>query len=575
MKRCIPVLLLIVCLLPVCTMAQYSRYVVVLKDKNASAFSLSNPSAFLSAKAIARRSRYHIAIDSTDLPVKAAYLDSIRNVPNVTILNVSKWLNQVAIKTTDGAALAKINGFSFVKSTAAIAVRRAQPPAGQPAKWKKYNDFITLAPLRTGDIMGITGITGVQNFYNYGANNAQVHLHEGEYLHNLGFHGEGITIAMLDAGFLSYKTSPAFDSLRQQNQVLGERDYVDNDGSVNEDHYHGSICLSTMAANEPGIMVGTAPKAKFWLLRTEDASSEYPVEEQNWVAAAEFADSAGADMISSSLGYSAFDDPSFSLGYAQRDGKTSMISIGANMAARKGLLITVSAGNDGNNASDAKYVLCPADADSVLTVGATDFSGTIAGFSCWGPNSAGKLKPNVVSVGQGTVVANVYNGTPGTANGTSLSNPNLCGLIACLWQAFPGFSNMEIYNAVQRSGNKFMTPDNRYGYGIPNMRIAYEDLSRQKAVRDFQQLLGAQWIKAFPVPFTNTLNILLKAPATGHSQLRLLDMSGKLIETKVLETQQGSLYTISFAHVTHLSAGVYTVQYIDDSNKTSLRIVKQ
>ena len=178
--------------------------------------------------------------------------------------------------------------------------------------------------------------------------------------------------------------------------------------SVNEDNNHGALCLSTIACNEPGKMVGTAPKAKFWLLRTEDVASEYPVEEENWVAAAEFADSVGVDMITSSLGYSDFDDHSFNHSYAQRDGKTSMISIGATMAVKKGILVTNQRRQFRHNAGDAKYVICPADADSVLTIGATDVNGNIGYFSSWGPNGAGKLKPNVVSVGWAAVVATLY-----------------------------------------------------------------------------------------------------------------------------------------------------------------------
>ncbi|MEP7278348.1 MAG: S8 family serine peptidase [Bacteroidota bacterium] len=555
--------------------AQYSRYIIRLKNKNGTAYSINNPSSYLSAKAIARRTRYKISIDSTDLPINGAYLDSIRAVSNVSILNVSKWLNQVCIKTTDPAALAKINSFSFVKNSSPLAVRMIQPPAVLPKKFEAYNKLPLPSPNRVADINGTAGIVGIQNFYNYGINNGQIHIHEGEYLHNLGFHGEGITIAMLDAGFYNYKANPAFDSIRLQNQVLGEWDYVDNEQSVNEDHYHGAMCLSTIAANEPGQMVGTAPKAKFWLLRTEDVNSEYPVEEENWVAAAEFADSAGVDMISSSLGYSDFDDPSLSHSYAQRDGKTSIISIGATMAVKKGILVTNSAGNSGNSAGDAKYVLCPADADSVFTIGATDVNGNIGNFSSWGPNGAGKLKPNVVSVGYNTVIANVVSGEPNYGSGTSFSNPNMCGLVACLWQAFPEFSNMEIMDAVQKSASKYNNPDNQFGYGIPNMRIAYQDLQQQRIERNYQQILGADWIKAFPVPFSTGFSVLLKAPLTGHSSLRLVDMNGKTIEKKDMELQQDNMYTISFDKLKTISRGVYTIQYTDGKNKVSLRTIKQ
>jgi len=554
--------------------AQYSRFIIRLKDKNGSTYSISNPSVYLSAKSLARRTRYKIAIDSTDLPVTDAYLDSIKAVPNISILNISKWLNQVCIRTVDSAALVKINSFSFVKNTSPIAVRTMQ---SSPAK--KSSKFEPLAsPLKPNGIAGtagVAGIAGILDYYNYGANAGQIHIHEGEYLHNLGFHGEGITIAILDAGFYNYLANPAFDSIRLQNQILGVADYVDMDGSVNEDHYHGAECLSTIAANEPGQMIGGAPKAKFWLLRTEDANSEYPVEEQNWVAAAEFADSAGVDMISSSLGYDDFDDASFNLSHAQRDGKTSIISIGANMAVRKGILVTNSAGNSGAATGDDKYVICPADADSVLTIGATDVNGNIGYFSSIGPNGAGELKPNVVSVGWNAVVAYVLTGVPIYNSGTSFSNPNLCGLVACLWQAFPEFNNMTIFNAVQKSASMYTSPNYQFGYGIPNMRIAYLDLQQQRIAKNYQQILGTSWIKAFPVPFGDNLSVLLKAPLTGNSSLRLIDMGGKTIEIKNTEIQQDNMYTITFDKLKIISRGVYTVQYTDGKNKVSLRVIKQ
>jgi hypothetical protein len=553
--------------------AQYSRYVIRLKDKKGTAFSISNPAAYLSARAIARRTRYKIAVDSTDLPISAAYLDSIKSVPNVTILNISKWMNQVCIKTTDAAALVKINGFSFVKNTDAVALRLVHTlpsPAGKIDEYKQQP-----VPVMPADFNTSFRVTGTADVYNYGNNAGQVHIHEGEYLHNLGFHGEGMQIAILDGGFSNYKNNIAFDSIRQQNQILGEWDYVANEQSVNEDNAHGAWCLSVLAANRPGKIVGTAPKAKYWLLRTEDVNSEYPVEEENWIAAAEFADSAGVDMITSSLGYSDFDDPAFDHSYAQRDGKTSMISIGATMAVRKGILVTNSAGNSGSSTTDAKYVICPADADSILTVGATNVSGVIAGFSSWGPNGAGKLKPNVVSVGAAAVVASSVSGDPVFLNGTSFSNPNMCGLVACLWQAFPEFSNMEIFNALQRSSSKYTNPDYHFGYGIPNMRLAYLDLQQQKALKNYQQILGDTWIKAYPVPFNSQLDILMKAPVTGHGSLRLVDMNGRTLEIKNIDIQEGFMYTVSFDRVKFISKGVYTIQYADGKNKTSLRVMKQ
>ena len=456
--------------------AQYTRHVVQFKDKNGAAHTILNPSTYLSQKAILRRTKQNIAIDSTDLPISTRYIDSIRNIPNVVILNNSKWLNQVLIQTSDPAAMARINAFPFVKTSQAIA--SIAKPKDDEILNKRFKETITPLPDRSlisqnNNQRGVTGNLG--NTINYGNNLKQIQIHEGQYLHNLGFTGQNITMAFLDAGFLGYKTNPVFDSVRLQNRILGEYDFVNNEPSVNEDHIHGMYCLSIVASNRPGSIVGTAPHAKFWLFRTEDASTEFPIEEQNWVVAAEFADSAGADMISSSLGYAEFNDPSFNHSYSQRDGNTILITIGADLAAKKGMIVMNSAGNSGNLANDFKYVSCPADGDSVVAVGATDINGNIASFSSWGPNGAGKLKPNIVSVGQGTIVSNTA-GNPTSGNGTSFSNPNIAGLIACLWQAFPEYTNMQIIDEVQKSAHKYNNPDARYGYGIPNFRKAFYSL---------------------------------------------------------------------------------------------------
>ncbi|THU32035.1 T9SS type A sorting domain-containing protein [Niastella caeni] len=456
------------------TKAQFARYIVQFTDKTGTPYTFTSSSAYLSAKAIARRTNQHIALDSTDLPVNPAYLDSIRKVPNVTVLNSSKWLNQVLIRTTDAAAITKINSFPFVKKTNAIAARSGSHN-------NLSNGLAEETPASPVSVEHVAGQTGVNTVFDYGSMYNQIHIHNGDYLHKLGFTGRGVTIAVLDAGFLYYLTNPAFDSVRLQGRVLGTWDYVNNEASVNEDNSHGAYVFSLLASNRPGVLVGSAPHASYWLLRTEEISSEYPVEEQNWVVAAEFADSAGVDMISTSLGYSDFDGSNFDYSYAQRNGNTAMISIAADLAAKKGILVVVSAGNSGNNSTDLKYVACPADADSVLTVGSIDVNANLASSSSWGPNGAGKLKPNIVSVGMNAVIAAASTGNPTSGSGTSYACPNFAGLAACFWEAFPEFTNMEIIDAIQKSANKYASPDYRFGHGIPNFKKAVALLTRQYA----------------------------------------------------------------------------------------------
>jgi hypothetical protein len=321
----------------------------------------------------------------------------------------------------------------------------------------------SLAPLKEAGVSS--------DYYSYGSSYGQLHIHNGEFLHNIGLRGQNMIIGMLDAGFNNYLSVKAFDSVRVNNQILGVYDFVAKDNSVNEDAAHGMECFSTIGANIPGQFVGTAPKANFYLFRTEDESSEYPIEEHNWVCGAERVDSAGGDVISSSLGYNTFDAPLTALNhsYADMNGNTTMAAIGADLAAKKGILVVNSAGNEGSNSW--KYIVTPADGDSVLAVGAVSVNGAVGSFSSYGPSSDKQVKPDVASVGVATVVQ-FPNNTIGTNNGTSFACPNMAGLATCLWQGFPEFNNMKIINALRQSGSKASSPDDRVGYGIPDVKKA-------------------------------------------------------------------------------------------------------
>jgi len=448
--------------------AQFSRYIIRLKDKGTNPFSISNPIQYLTQRSIDRRTRYNIAIDSTDLPVTPRYIDSIRLAGAVTIINTSKWLNQVAIQTTDAAALVKINSFPFVISTGPVAP--LTNINDNPVNKKLDADFTEIPDNTAQSII-------TADHYSYGMSYGQVHLHNGEFLHNRGFRGQGMHMAVLDAGFLNYLTVPTFDSIRINNQILGTWDFVARHASVNEDHPHGMNCLSTIAANMPGVFMGTAPKTSFYLYRTEDVATEYPIEEQNWIAGMERADSLGIDISSTSLGYFNFDNPTFNYTYANMDGNTTMSAKGADMAAKKGILVVMAAGNEGNSAWH--YIITPSDADSVMAVGAVNTSGTVGSFSSYGPSSDGQIKPSVAAVGVGAVVANPSTGQPTFGNGTSFACPNMAGLTTCLWQAFPEINNMGIINVMQESATRATNPNDRVGYGIPDMKKAFVKLIKQ------------------------------------------------------------------------------------------------
>ncbi len=453
--------------------SQLSRYIVKFTDKGGSTFQLSNPAAFLSAKAIERRTRYGITLDSTDLPVSQKYIDSLKNVPNVTVMNISKWMNQVSIQTNDPAAIQKINSFPFVLTTSPIASITAPSNPDQFAKKTEH----VVTPLPGQSLLRTTNIA--DNFYDYGERSLnEMKMHNGEFLHNIGLRGQGMTISMLDAGFYNYNTLDAMDSIVANGQIISTWDFVNNEANVANDNAHGMQCLSTIAANLPGRFVGKAPKANFYLFVTEDVRSEYPIEEHNWVCGAERSDSAGADIISSSLGYYGFDDPSLNYTYQDMDGNTTIAARGADLAAKKGILVFNAAGNEGSGAW--KYIMTPADGDSVVAVGSVNTSRVPANSSSYGPSADGRIKPDVASVGVSAVIQ-ATNNTIATGNGTSFACPNMAGLSACLWQAFPEFNNIKIIETLREAGDKFNSPDDRTGYGIPDMKKAFSSLLNQYA----------------------------------------------------------------------------------------------
>ncbi|MEQ1676791.1 MAG: S8 family serine peptidase [Chitinophagaceae bacterium] len=447
------------------TLAQFNRYLVRIKDKGNSPYSFSTPLNYLSQRALDRRARYGIGIDSADLPVTPSYIIQIDNVPNVTILNVSKWLNIVSILTTDPNAITAINALPFVQSVSGIASRSGEISGNTRDKFSGEAIIMDEPP--------VTSRTAA-DYFNYGTNSFnEIHLHNGEFLHNIGLRGQGMHLSILDNGFSNYTNLRGFDSVNVNGQVLGTWDFVAREANVINDGSHGMNCFSTIAANIPGQFIGKAPKASFWLFRTEDDASEYPIEEHNWVCAAERADSNGTDVISCSLGYFDFDNASLNYVYANMDGNTTISARGADIAARKGLLVFNSAGNEGNGSWH--FITTPSDADSVVCVGAVSSLGTVGGFSSYGPSSDGQIKPAMASVGVSALIQTNGN-TVGTSSGTSFACPNMAGLGTCLWQGFPEYNNMKIIAALQQAGSIAATPNDRIGYGIPNLKTAFKNL---------------------------------------------------------------------------------------------------
>lgn len=460
----ISLLMMILCACISTTQGQFKKHVIYFKDKANSAYTLSNPQEYLSQRAIDRRTRYGITVDSTDLPVSVQYVQQIAAMPGVTVLGASKWFNAIAVQVTDENLIDDILSLPFVVSTKAVALRSQSTSE----KFPVIDVEIATSP-RTSQITA--------DEIEYGESSGMIQIHNGNFLHNLGFSGNGMQVAVLDAGFYWYDTNPAFDSMRLQNRLIETWDFVQRHTSVREDHVHGLQCLSTMASNIPGIFVGSAPHASYYLYRTEEGSTEFPIELFYLALGYERADSAGADVTSTSLGYSTFDHSSFHHTYADMDGNTTMAAIAADMAAAKGMLMVTSAGNEGGGTW--RYITTPADADSVLTVGAVNVQGTPAAFSSYGPTSDGRIKPEVAAVGWGAMIANHITGQPYPSNGTSFAAPYMAGIATCLWQAFPEYNNMTIIEALIANATQSHQPDDRVGYGIPDVKKAFVYLMRK------------------------------------------------------------------------------------------------
>ena len=419
------------------------RYFVSFKDKANTTFSLNTPEEFLSQKTINKRQLFAIPIDSTDLPVNIEYVTALQYA-GITIENKLKWFNGVVVSTYDSLLVESLN-YQFIDTIIGFGSWQNSKTVGK--KWNANYDVL-----------------------DYGDAYNQLEMLGGNKLHEKGFSGEGMTIAVIDAGFYKVDELAVFSDL--QNQILSTYDFVDGNSNVYDDHTHGMMVLSTMGGK--GEMTGTAPEANYILLRTEDVFSENLIEEYMWVCAAEYADSAGADIINSSLGYTTFDDALQNHTYEDMDGETAPISIGAGIACSKGIIVVNSAGNSGS--SSWHFIGAPADNFDVLSVGAVDENEEIASFSSYGPNADGALKPNVVAQGKNTVIISSSD-TVRTGNGTSFSSPITAGMVACIWGAQPNQTPAAVKGAIYKSADRYLNPDDQFGYGIPNYYNAYQLLN--------------------------------------------------------------------------------------------------
>ncbi len=518
---------------------QPAKYWVEFTDKANSPYSLFRPYEFLSAKSLERRAHQGIPLDEADLPVNPAYLNALKQF-GASIHNRSRWMNAATI-VADSATVADISGLPFVELVKYVGKHLT----------KKRNIKEIVRP------DSLPPYEALPEYYGYGT--AQISLMNGQFLHQIGFQGQGKMIAVLDGGFANVPAMPFFDSLRQKGQLVAGYDFADNDISVFESSSHGTQVLSAMAAHLPGLLVGTAPGASYLLIKTEDTRGEYLVEECNWVAGAEYADSLGADIINSSLGYTTFNDKSMDYRYQEMDGHHSLASRAADVAFSKGMLLVNSAGNNGND--DWRYIGAPADSRSVLSVGATTRQGELAGFSSVGPTSDGRLKPNISTLGQSVVVGSSEGYEMQLANGTSLASPLAAGMAAALWSAFPEKSNTEIFDAIEESGHLFKRLNFKMGYGIPDFLKAYLILKKDDGYPDRQ---GNSWLLRDEE--LNTAEIVHYSATDQTMVVQLRDISQEVVLQEFTASLQAeTLSRIPVPDFDQLATGLYVVRLFSNS----------
>lgn len=405
----------------------------------------------ISARSLSRRSKIlpkYRRLDNRDAPVNDQYTESLQRM-GIRIRHRSRWLNAVSAYMDDSQE-SIIRSLPFVSDIHPV---RAHQRIEVPRRMNYDTD-------EAGD-------------EKYGMSFTQISQIGVDKLHSLGYSGNSVLICMMDTGFHKDHIS-----LRDCH-VVAERDFVfnDNDTQRNPDDpedysdSHGTATWSAVGGYDPGELIGPAYGASYILAKTEDLRYEQPIEEDNWIAAVEWADSIGVDVISSSLAYTLFDDGS---GYTfeDLDGNTAATTVVADRAAELGIAVIVSAGNYRTTAWG--HIGTPADGDSVIAVGAVDANGILGSFSSPGPTADGRIKPEVCARGVGTYCANNASFGYTYKNGTSLSAPLVAGAAALLLEIHPTWTGVDVRSALMRSASRSHNPDNDYGWGIIDAFLASE-----------------------------------------------------------------------------------------------------
>ena len=555
MKKQILIILFIGAMLNTIAQIAPDKYYIQFTDKNNSQYSIDNPIEFLTQRSIDRRIRQGIDIVENDIPVNDTYLQGVADV-GVELLNPTKWLNGVTVYTTNTGLIAEIEALPYVVST----VKFNCSDNYINDKFEKVN-----ALLPNTDLINNKSVQSMD----YGLAFGQIDQLNGIPLHNDGYQGEGMVIAVLDAGYSGALEHPVLAYLFENDRILGTKDFVYKGGSVYNDSEHGKMVLSCMGGNLAGEMIGTAPQAEYWLLRPEEAPHENIIEEYNWMSAAEFADSVGADVINSSLGYIDFDNPIFDHTHAAMNGDSTVVTRAADFAASKGILVVNSAGNSGDNSS-FPWIGAPADGDSVLTIGAVDLNDQRASFSSIGPTADGRIKPTVMACGQGATIATGNIGVSTWGNGTSFSSPIMAGMATCLWQAHPEMNNMELQEAIKMSGSYANDPDDYMGWGIPNFYGADSILT---SIGD--NIFTDSFINAYPNPFTNKIEVAIDIDSAEAISFELFSLSGSIVLSEVHSASNDNNTIQLSNNVGLLPQGVYFLKVITTNKTAVVKLIKE
>lgn len=510
-------------------------YLIKLKEKENISNNLSNPLKIISQKSLDRRIKYNIDLDEKDIPISQDRINKIKNLP-LNYIGHTKWLNTIMVEISDLSVISKIEELSFVESVNTM-VRN-----------KNLSDF-------TKRDSKWTDLNSKKVNYDYGKSNDFIEQLNLKPLHDQGYLGNDVYIGVIDAGFPGVDKIVAFENLRNDNRILDTYDFVSKKKNVYDSNSHGTMVLSTMATEINGIYIGTAPKATYSLYISEDNDSETPKELLYWIQAAERADSVGVDIINTSLGYNTFDDSRYNYTYEDMNGKTTLISLGAQVAVDKGILVVTSAGNEGSKSW--KYITSPADVVDVFTVGANNLYKTAASFSSYGPNAMNDLKPNVSALGS-LVPLYSQNGQQTYNNGTSFSSPITAGAMSILLQKFPKIELALLKDKVQKSAHLYSNPTNQLGYGIPDYYKASQELLETRETKLNKQL------NIYPNPFNNEIVIQSN---NKEMSIEIYNVAGQ----KVL-----SFYNQEKINTSSLKSGVYLIKIQDKKGNNYIeKIVKK